>query len=99
MSLPMSQCVLVEKYNSHIFLSCITHIFMYTYNFSDFIHLLASNKNILPIMQELAILCLAKEEFAPKDLIILPVEISLLVQDCVTKYQHTPPTNWPVEQQ
>ena len=42
------------------------------------------------------ILCLAQEGFAPNDLITLPVGISLLVQDCVTKCQHTPPTNWPV---
>lgn len=42
------------------------------------------------------ILCLAQEGFAPKDLITLPVGISLLVQDCVTKCQHTPPANWPV---
>ena len=42
------------------------------------------------------ILCLAQEGFAPKDLITLPVGISLLVQDCVTNCQHTPPTNWPV---
>lgn len=42
------------------------------------------------------ILCLAHEEFTPKDLITLPVGISSLVQDCVTKCQHTPPTDWPV---
>ena len=42
------------------------------------------------------ILCLAQEGFAPKDLTTLPVGISLLIQDCVTKCQHTPPTNWPV---
>ena len=40
------------------------------------------------------ILSLVQEEFAFKDLIILPVEISLFVQDCVARYQHTPPTNW-----
>ena len=42
------------------------------------------------------ILCLAQEGFTPKDLITLPVGISLLVQDCVTKCQHAPPTNWPM---
>ena len=42
------------------------------------------------------ILCLAQEGFAAKDLITLPVGISLLVQDCVTKCQHVPPANWPV---
>ena len=41
-------------------------------------------------------MCLAQEYFAPKDLATLPVGIALLVQDCVTKCQHTPPTNWPV---
>ena len=42
------------------------------------------------------ILCLAQEGFAPKDLITLPTGISLLIQDCVTKCQYAPPTNWPV---
>ncbi|XP_065897309.1 anaphase-promoting complex subunit 1-like [Dysidea avara] len=45
---------------------------------------------------ERVVLCLTKEGFSPSDLTTLPVGVSLMIQDCITKCQHAPPPNWPL---